>query len=75
MAWKKRKMGKTLYIGYDGSYVMSWHKMYKMKDGEGNYYLGTKTKKRPSMVDVGLEGKCVFGAFKLKEWQVIAIKL
>lgn len=72
---------RTLYVGYDGSYVLSWNMLYKKwvpangRDA-GFYYLTTRTKKRPSVVDIDeSSGKVVFEAFRLKMYQVIKLKV
>lgn len=73
---KKRKKFRTLYIGYDGSYVLSWNKLVVKKEADGFKYFGTLTRKKPSMIDIDeLSGKCVLGALKLKPFEYIALKL
>jgi hypothetical protein len=73
---KKRKKVKTLYIGYDGSYVLSWNKLVVKKEADGFRYLSNFSKKRPSLVDIDeISAKCVLGAFKLKPYQIVAIKI
>lgn len=76
MPKKKRKRFRTLYIGYDGSYVLSWNKLVVKKEADGFKYFSTLTIKKPSMVDVDeWTGKCVLGAFKLKPFEYVALKL
>ncbi len=69
---KTRKI--TVYLGWDGAYVMSRKRLYKLRDGSC-YFLGTKCKARYQCVDMGTDGGVLFGALGLKKYEVVKLRI
>lgn len=78
----KTKKTVTLYLGFDGSYVLSRRRLVKAHDPSGvydtydGYYLSTSRPKHgsPTIVDIDeTSGACVFKAFGLGKFDVVRL--
>lgn len=66
----------TLYLGWDGAYVLSKHPLsvhIDNSEGTGLKYLSTGV--MHSIADLGAEGRVVFGDLKLKQYEVVKVEL
>lgn len=69
----RRPKKLTLYLGWDGSYVLSKYPFHVADDGEGPFL---STNRKHSILDVSdTEARCVFGTLRLKKFEVVKIEL
>lgn len=70
---KTRSKPRTLYLGFDGAYVLSRLPLKKFKDPNGSCEF-LATGRKFSCFDVQPdEGKIAFGHLRLKEFQVVKL--
>ena len=68
-------MKRILYLGWDGSYVLSRHRLHKLWDASGqNHYLAPIAK-GAKCIDIGDDGAIAFGNLKLKKFEVVRLEI
>ncbi len=65
---------RTIYLGFDGAYVLSLLPIVKKYDGK-QPYLAHKGRKRYQTLDVGVEGHVVFGDLGLEPFEVVKLEV
>lgn len=69
-------MKRVLYLGWDGSYVLSRNRLYRRRSGDREYLIPDRLAGLLDLGGIGVAAGCsLFGGLKLKMFEVVRMEI